>query len=150
MMRYGLLRTVAVCLMAPAVGLSGCAAPTSTARETPKATAEAFVEAIQNGEYEVAAAGFDYETYARANNDNWDSIPPGQQGLIVGKLREDKARQLQALSGMMTGEVSVGEARQQGDRATVPLSAGPTTIELHMVQKDGLWYIQMIRERTGG
>lgn len=131
------------------LSLAGCGGPKSIARETPEATGEAFVAAIRAGDFDAAAAGFDYEQWAQRQNPDWETFAPQQRREIIGKLQEQKATELQALAGMMSGEVKVGEASIQGDRATVPMSVGTTALRLHMIRKDGLWYILSVEEGAG-
>ncbi|MGD9498336.1 MAG: hypothetical protein AB7Y46_18735 [Armatimonadota bacterium] len=103
--------------------------------------------AIRAGDYEAAAAGFDYEQYALSQNPDWDSFGQSARNLIIDKLREERAGELQALSGTLAARVTVGEAQVQGASASVPMTAGANTIHLQMTQQDGLWYIQAIQER---
>ncbi len=144
------VRLGAPLLLGALVATSGCGGKASIAGSSPKATAEAFVEQMKAGNYDVVAAGFEYETYARANNENWDSIPAGQRDLIISKLQERKAAELQALSGMMTGEVTVGEARAEDDAQVVPITVGASTLDLHMVSVEGNWHIRQMVERARG
>ena len=140
------LALLALSLLLPL--LAGCGESDTIAGSTPQATAEAFVEAMQAGEYEKVAKGFDYETYARRENPDWDSIPQSQRNLIVEKLQEDRAGQLQAMAGMMTGEVTVGEVQQQGDTATVNILAGANSVVLGMREIDGEWLVATMAEIT--
>ena len=130
--------------------LAGCGGPKSLAGNSPHATARGFVDAMAAGDYDLAATGFDYEQYARGANPDWDTFAPQQRKEIVEKLQEQKASELQALSGMLAEGAQVGAAQTQGTRATVPITAGATTVQLHMIQQDGQWYIQRIQEGAGG
>ncbi len=138
-----------IVVLALLIVITGCGGPKTVVCDSPEATAQRFIEAIRAGDYDLAATGFDYDTAARRQNPDWDTFGESQRNLIVGKLREDKARQLQALSGMLADEVSVGSARMQGQWAIVPVTgAGP--LELVLTSRDGLWYIQTVRESSGG
>lgn len=130
--------------------LAGCGGKETIAKATPQATAEAFIEAMAEADYDLVAAGFDYETNARRDNPDWDTFGQSQRNLIVGKLQENKARELQALAGMFaSGEASVGDVEEQGDTATVTINAGANTLELEMNNIEGQWYVYNIEEQTG-
>ena len=137
---------VLVLTLALAAALIGCGKPKSIAGSTPRATAEAFVAAIQAGNYDVVAAGYDYETYARTENPDWDTFGESQRKLIVGKLQEQQAEKLGALAGMLAGEVTVGEAQAEGERATVDLTTGSTTLKMSLIKVDGLWKVLGVEE----
>lgn len=128
--------------------LAGCGGPRSISRGTPEATAKAFVEAMKAGDYDMVARGFDYETYARHENPDWDTFGESQRRLIVGKLQESKAAELQALSGMFTGEAAAGEASERDGRAQVSITAGANTLILHMAQIGQDWHLRRIEEST--
>ncbi|MGI5818902.1 MAG: hypothetical protein ACOX9R_12490 [Armatimonadota bacterium] len=128
--------------------VAGCGAKETIARGTPKATAEAFIEAMKAGQYETVAAGFDFETYARRENPDWDTFGGHQRDLIVEKLREDQARELSGLAGMFAGDTSLGDVRQQGDTASVTVTAGANALTLQMKQIDDEWWILSMVERT--
>jgi|LSQX01.2.fsa_nt_gb hypothetical protein len=138
----------AVALLA-IVLLGGCGGRDTIAGTTPEATAQAFVDAMKAGEYDTVAAGFDYETYARANNEDWDSIPSGQQTQIFHKLQEEKAQELQALAGMFAGEASVGQVQAQGGSASAIINAGANSLTLRMMQADGEWRVSNVVEQAG-
>lgn len=125
---------------------SGCGGPKTIASGSPKATAEAFIEAMKAGDYEAVAAGYDYETAARQDNPDWDTFGQSQRNLIIGKLEEARVEELKALAGMMSGEVQVGSPEVQGDRATVPLTVGVQTITMHLIEVEGLWEVLEISE----
>ena len=129
--------------------LAGCGGPKSIARDTPGATGEALVAAIRAGDFDAAAAGFDYEQYAQRENPDWGTFAPQARKEIIGELQKAKAAELQALAGMMGTDVSVGEGTIEGDRATVRMKVGPTVLRLQMIRKDGLWYLLSIEEGTG-
>jgi len=129
--------------------LAGCGGPKSIARDTPQATGEALVAAIRAGDYDAAAAGFDFEEYAQRENPDWGTFAPQARKEIIGELQKAKATELQALSGMMGTDVSVGEGTIEGDRATVRVAVGPTMLRLQMIRKDGLWYILSVEEGAG-
>ena len=141
-----LLSTIALVAI---VLLGGCGGRDTIAGTTPEATAQAFVDAMKAGEYDTVAAGFDYETYARANNEDWDSIPSGQQTQIFHKLQDEKAQELQALAGMFAGEASVGQVQAQGGSASAIINAGANSLTLRMMQADGEWRVSNVVEQAG-
>ncbi len=148
MRRTGLVSVLAIAA-ATCVALlaSGCGAKPTIARITPKATAQAFVKAVKEGDYEAVAAGYDYETSARRANPDWGQIPRSQRNLIVGKLREQRAREVEALTGMMLGDVVIGTPEVEGDRATVLLSVGMQTVALDLIKVKGFWKVLQITEQ---
>jgi hypothetical protein len=128
--------------------LAGCSEDDTIARATPQATAEAFIEAMQAGEYEKIAAARDYETWARQQNPDWDTFSPSARDLIVDKLQEDEAEKMAALAGMFTGEASVSDVQEQGNTATATLSVGANALTLRMNKIEGKWHIYQVEERT--
>ncbi len=146
-----MLRTITILTLALLACLlfAGCGGKETIAGATPTATAEGFIEAMKATEYDTVAAGFEFDTYARANNDDWDSIPSGQRSQIVRKLREDQANKLEALAGMFTGEATVGTVQEQGGSAIVAINAGANTLMLQMKQIEGEWLITTMVEQTG-
>ena len=144
-------RLIAITIACALTGcvLVGCGSPKTIAKDSPKATAEAFVDAMKSGDYDTIAAGWDYEIAARRDNSDWESIPPGQRKLIIDVLQENKAKEVEALSGMMTGEVTVGEATVRGQRALVVLTAGQVTVAMTLAEVDGVWKVLQVAERAG-
>jgi len=140
--------TVLLTLLATLL-LAGCGGEETIARKSPKATAEAFIEAMQVGDYEKVAAGRDYETWAAQENPDWETFSPKARDLIVSKLQEDEARKMQALAGMFTGEASVGDVQEQGNTATVIINAGANSLELEMNNIEGKWYVYSVEEQAG-
>jgi hypothetical protein len=131
--------------------ISGCGGRSTIAGSTPQQTAEGFVEAMQAGDYAMAATGFDYATNARRQNPDWDNFGEHQRNLIVEKLQEDRANELRSLAGMFSGgEASVGDVQQHDSSATTPISAGANTLMLQMRQIEDQWLISNVVEDTGG
>ena len=126
--------------------LWGCGRPRTIASESPRATAEAFVAAMKAGDHQSVVAGYDYEQTARTENPDWEQFPEGQRTLIIGRLQEAEAQKIEALAGMMAGEVQVGSPTTEGDRASVPLTIGPQTLTMHLIQVEGLWKVLDILE----
>ncbi|MFW6155828.1 MAG: hypothetical protein ACOC7J_00800 [Armatimonadota bacterium] len=130
--------------------LSGCGGRDTIAGDTPQETAEGFAEAMQAGDYGMAATGFDYATSARRQNPDWDNFGEHQRNLIVEELQEDRANEIRSLAGMFTGEASVGDVQQRDSSATATVSAGANTLILQMRQIEDQWLISNVVEDTGG
>ncbi len=113
---------VAACVAACLVVGCGAKTPKQATGSTPQETALQFGEALQEGKPDVAAAYWAYTTEARAQNEDWGSIPPGQRSEIVGKLREQKTTELEALVGPM--KAAQGELQASAQDTSVTLSAG--------------------------
>ena len=126
---------------------SGCGAKPTIARITPKATAQAFVKAVKEGDYKAVAAGYDYETSARRAHPDGGELPRSQRNLIVGKLREQRAREVEALTGMMLGDVIIGAPEVEGDRATILLVVGMQTVALDLIKVEGFWKVLRVTEQ---
>ncbi|MEA3402651.1 MAG: hypothetical protein U9R79_15535 [Armatimonadota bacterium] len=140
--------TSAVAVLMAVILAAGCSPPKSIARATPKATAQAFVKAMRVADYDAVAAGFDFEAVARQRNPDWDTFGQSQQNLIIDKLEEDKAAQLEALAGMMAGEGWVGEPQMQDGHAIVPVYVAGKTIRLYMTRHEDEWKILRIVEHA--
>jgi hypothetical protein len=136
------IAAVTCCVVLP----SGCGRENTIARGSPRATAEAFAAAIKGENYEAVAAGWDYETMARKKQPDWDEIPQSQRNLIVGKLQEERAQDVRALAGMMSGEVTVGSAQVEDDRASVPITVGMTKLTMHLIKAEGVWKVLEVAE----
>lgn len=136
-----------MCVAAAALPLVGCGGQKSIAGDSPKATAEAFVEAMKAGDYDAIAAGFDYETKAREESTDWDTFGTSQRNLIIQSLQERRESEIEALAGLFTGEASVGQPQQQGGVTIVPVTVGANTLGLQMRAREGTWYLTHIQER---
>jgi len=125
-----------------ALALVGCGKKVPT---DPKGVVQQFDAAMKAGKLDKAAELFDYETSARQQNGDWDTFGEGQRKLIVKKLQEDKAKELeQAQSAWTSAGYQVGEAQVQGAQATVPLKGTTSTLTVTLVQVEGKWLIQSI------
>ena len=142
-----LIAITIVCALTAGV-LVGCGSPKSIAKDTPKATVEAFVEAMKSGDYDAIAVGWEFEIAARSDNSDWDDIPPGQRQQIINILQENKAHEIEAMSGMMTGEATVGDAVVIDKRAVVPVTVGGVTTGFRLAEVDGLWKLLNIAGRA--
>ncbi len=147
-----MIRTAMILLMTVAsTVLVGCGGEATIAGDTPEATANAFVEAMKAKEYDKVAAGFDYETYARQQNPDWDTFGESQRNLIVDKLQEDKAEEIEALAGMFAGgEATISNVKQKDDEAGATINAGANKLVLHLIHTDGKWLILKVYEGTQG
>ncbi len=126
--------------------LTGCGGgPRSIAGETPQATAQAFIDAMAQEQYESIARGWDFEAYARRQNPDWDTFGESQRNLIVQKLRDDQVSRIEAMAGIFAGGAQIGEPEQGPGRAIVPITAGGRTMRMSMTERDGLWYITNIQ-----
>lgn len=138
-----------ICVLALlCVVMAGCGKSDSIAGSTPKATAEAFVAALQAENYEAIAAGWDYETYARTENPDWDTFGESQRELIIAELQKDQVGEVRALAGMLSGDVTVGEPQVQGSRASVQLTAGAVVLNMSLIQVDDVWKVASVSEQA--
>jgi hypothetical protein len=112
---------------------------------TPESVAQAFADAMARGDTAKAADLCDYVTEARQQNENWDEIPSGQRGQIIGKLKESKRAELESLRGSFTSGMKAGSPQVTGASATVTLQGGQGTVTLQLQQSDGVWGVTGIR-----
>lgn len=124
-----------------AVAAPGCGKPPEIAGDDPRVTAEAFAAALDAEDFQRAADAFDYVTFARQQNENWDDIPGGQRELIIRKLKEDKAGELKTLRARVGGNVQCGPVAN-GNVVSLTGDAGSVTIEL--AEMDGKWRIRHV------
>ena len=120
--------------------LAGCGHKAATGGETPDATFAQFDQAMQAGEYDQAAALIDYDYLAQQANPDWDSIPPGQQREITGKMAEDAAGRLKAMGYPSGGMTSPGMVAN-GDSAMLKASGGGQALSLGMTKTEAGWRI---------
>ena len=132
---------LAVCLLA-ALAMPACRKPSPGVSGGPDAVAAAFDKAMRDNDMEAAAGLFAYDTIARGQNEDWDDIPEGQRGLITGKVKEDKARELGGMQpAYVGGAYAPGPAQVSGSRATVRIQGQSGTLMMTLVQEDGAWRI---------
>ena len=120
--------------------IAGCGKKESAAGATADATAKAFAEAMEAGQYEQAATAFDYLTEARKQNENWDDIPAGERAQITKKVAAQKADELKAVKQRLGSGIKAGTA--QGDTVSVGGSGGSVTLQI--VQREGKWYVSAL------
>ena len=121
--------------------VGGCGKQGAIAGDSAAATAEAFAAALNAGDLEGAATGFDYVTSARQQNEDWDDIPAGQRNLIIGKLMAQRAGELGQYKEYLGEDIKCGSAGQSN---IVPLSGSAGSASIQLGQVDGKWYIQNI------
>lgn len=130
-------------MLAGPVLLAGCG---QEGAGEPEGVAQQFVAAMASGDAASAAELFAYESAAREQNEDWDNMPEAQRGFIIGKLREDKAKELGLWAELFSSaQYEVGEVRITNSTATADLvpPEGPS-IPLHLVQEDSLWKVESI------
>jgi len=115
----------------------GCGAKKPVAGATAEETAKAFADALNAKDLKRAADAFDYVTFARANNENWDDIPSGQRGQIINKLKEQKLPELETLAKKLGGNIKCGPAQD----GVVALTGDAGTVNVGLKATDGLWLI---------
>ena len=123
--------TIALC-----AALAGCGKKEAVGA-TADATAQAFAAALEAGEYDRAAAAFDYADDARKQFEDWDSLPSSQRELITRKTAEQKAEELKTLKQRLGSGVKAGQA--QGGITSVTGGSGSVSIQL--AARKGKWYI---------
>lgn len=70
---------------------------TETAGNSPMAAASGLAEALRVGNVDEAAGYWAYDSEAKAQNEDWNSIPPGQRQQIKSKMRDARAKTLEPL-----------------------------------------------------
>jgi hypothetical protein len=93
-------------------GLAGCGGG-----KTARATAERFLAAMKNQKFGEAALVWDFETQARKDNDDWDSIVESQRKLIIGKLAEEHAKVLEMWGQHFPMAAKIVEFNETGETA---------------------------------
>ena len=145
-MRRWLSLGVAIALGSLVALTGGCGGKASVARETPSATADAFLAAIQKGDFAAAASAFDYNTEARQMNPDWDDIPASQRNMIMEKMADQRQEQLKSLGGMLSGDVRVEPPQTQGDSATVDLRVSTAVVRLYLAKVGEVWRLSSFAE----
>ena len=126
------------------MALFGCGGGGKGAATTPEGTAQAFLAAVQAGDAMGVAVLYDYVEDAKRQNENWDDIPKGQQGLI---LKEEAKRNASSLEASLTAmkstyqEAKVGTAQVNGETATVTVETAQGSQTIKLVQRGDRWYL---------
>ncbi|MFP3905045.1 MAG: hypothetical protein ACLFWB_12445 [Armatimonadota bacterium] len=111
----------------------------------PEGVAQAFVSAMKSRDTEAAAKHWNYITTARQQNENWDEIPEGQRNLIIGKLQEARAKELEYWTQYFGPETTIVEVTEMGDKAEATLRGGRAGV-LKLVKIDERWYVDGLRQ----
>jgi hypothetical protein len=110
----------------------------------PETVAKSFVHAMQQGNLEQASSYWDYITYARRENPDWDTFGTSQKNLITKELSKQRARELEFWRTYFPRACRVAEVSVHGDRAVADLTEGRAT-EIHLVKVDDNWYVDGIK-----
>ncbi|MFO7948107.1 MAG: hypothetical protein R6V19_14980 [Armatimonadota bacterium] len=122
-----------------ATALFGCSPP------GPEGVAQAFVNAMKSRDTRAAAKHWNYITTAREQNENWDEIPEGQRNLIISKLQESRAKELEYWTEYFDPETTIVEVTDMGDKAEATLRGGRAGV-LKLINIDDRWYVDGLRQ----
>lgn len=89
-----------------------------------RAVADLYLTYMKDGKYLEAAKLWDYETDARRQNEDWDSIVESQRTLIIDKLAEEKSQSLKMWDGYFPTATKIVEFNETGDSAHATLEGG--------------------------
>lgn len=131
MSRYAAVALVGVIVLA-VVGCKGAA--------TPRAVAAQYLGYMKAEKYDAAAKLWDYDTEARKQNDEWDSIQEGQRALIKDKLAVDKANSLKLWTGYFPAAAKISAVQESGDTAFAEIEGGRVG-RLNLAKVDEEWRI---------
>ncbi len=127
-------------VVALGVTVAGTGCRSEPATDSPESVAQAFADAMAEGDTADAAALWNYVTDARKSNPDWDDIPSGQRGQIVGKLKESKKGELESQTGYFAGEMKAGAPNVSGTSATVEVRGGAQgAVIVRLAEADGKW-----------
>jgi hypothetical protein len=101
---------------------------------------------VQAGDAKALSQLYDYTTYARGQNPDWDAIPEGQRDLIVKKVAEDRAKELEGQMQQLQADLkdaTVGQASAGSAQAIVKLAGAPQAGSLTLVRQGEKWYIAL-------
>ena len=129
---------IAAILLLTTIAVGGCGKKKEpVVADSAEATAKGFADAISAADLDRAATAFDYVSYARANNESWDDIPPGQQQQIIKKITEDKAGELKAYQTRLGTNVKAGPSQD----GTVALTGDAGTVNILLKAREGKYYV---------
>jgi len=120
------------------IGLAGCGGG------SPKGVAKAFVAAMRDGDSARAAGYWDYITYARQENPDWDNIATGQRNLIIKELQKKRAQELEYWQRYFPIGCKVSEIMVEGDSAIATIADGRAN-EVHLIKVDNGWYVNEVK-----
>ena len=89
-----------------------------------RAVAEEYIGYMKGGDFDRASLLWDYDTDARQQNPDWDSIAQSQRKLIIGKLAQEKASSLKMWGSYFSPETKIMELNETGDSARAVLEGG--------------------------
>ena len=107
---------------------------------SPEAAAQAFVAALQAGDYARAADMMAWDEIARRQNPDWDSFPSSQRALIIGKLKQQMQSTLQQLAARAKG-AQVSNVSVSGNMAQA--TAG--SLRITLIQSGGKWKVLAVQ-----
>jgi len=120
------------------IGLVGCGGG------NPKKVANAFVAAMRDSNSTKAAQYWEYITYAREQNPDWDDIAKGQRNLIIKELQKKRAQELEYWQRYFPIGCKVSEVMVQGDKAIAGLTDARAN-EIHLIKVDNRWYVNEVK-----
>lgn len=129
-------------LLVTVLGLccAGCSAKKPVAGATAEETAKVFADALNSRDFARAAEAYDYITFARAENENWDDIPSGQRQQIIARLKSQKVDELKMLQKKLGSNIKCGPAQD----GVVALTGDAGTVNIGLKATDGVWLITNI------
>jgi len=133
---------VAVVLCCVAFSTAGCGrkkAWTETSGNSPMAAASGFAEALRTGNLDEAAGYWAYDTEAKAQNEDWDSIPSGQRQQIKSKVRQDRIKSLKPLVDAVKQGKGALHATGNGPKVAV-IDDNNATVLIVTVAQEGSGY----------
>jgi len=99
---------------------------------------------MRDGDSVQAARYWDYITYAREQNSDWDDIAKGQKNLIIKELQKKRAQELEYWQRYSPIGCKVSEIMVQGDKAIAGLTDARAN-EIHLIKLDNRWYVNEVK-----
>lgn len=128
----------ALCFVVVTSVLPGCGG--KPAGDTPEAVAQAFADAMAEGDTGQAAELWSYVSEARRGNPDWDEFASGARSQIISKMKDAKTGELQSQTGQFVSGMKAGTATVSGTSATVQLEGGARgSVVVRLAQADGQW-----------
>ncbi len=136
LVRSGLI----IALMWGLIGACGCGKPSA------EGVADTFVAAMVSGDTLAAAQHWDYVTYARKQNPDWDTFATSQKNLIIkeAKFAEKRAKELDYWKLHFLRGTEVDNIIETGDSAIAQLKGGRAG-ELNLIKIEDAWYVSAIK-----
>ena len=143
-----MFRGLGLVLIGVAAVAAGC--KSRSGGGTADSAAQAFVRAMASGDLAGAADQWNYVNDARRQNEDWDTIPSGQRGQIIAKLKESKQRELEAMKAYFGSVMKAEPAQTTSTTATIQVSGGPQgAVTLQLEQADGTWGVVAVTASVG-